>query len=1132
MTTVHTRPRRKWLALSLSLGTVLAATALVPTMAEGQDAQQLVVDLGERTGAFRGAANGALYGLSDDGVPSDNTLEPLRMTTVAQKPPAGAQHPNGDALVVADSFVRTGGEYVQIYVQDMYEFWTYENLGFDDYMEKLAWVVDQASNSPHADQIVYVPFNEPDFIWYGLDTGNPTLYEQRMAVFLDHWNTAVEYIREHHPGARVLGPNDAQFRARNYGDFLTFGRDNDVLPDFVSWHQLASSSMDPSSSNYFRSQYAVYRGLERDRGIGPIPININEYAGNRDLTVPGQLVQWVSMFEEAKVDAGGKAYWTAAGGLAGDVVETNKPGGGWWFYKMYADMHGGDTVNVAATPVEEQIGRVVGQFGNAVRPSGPEPNQYVEMPEGILSGLSDVTIAAWVNWDGNQTWSRIFDFGSGPAVNMFLTPDAGGGANGLRLAIATSGGGGEQQVTSSQVLPTGWQHVAVTLQGDTATIWLNGEELASADGITLDPADLGDTDQNWIGRSQYSDPLFDGAVDEFQIYDRALTQAEIASLLDSPGGTTGGGNVAWYQFDEPGGATALDSSGNGHDATIATVSGVDALEAIALIDDQRRQARIVAGGTEEPFDVVVENVDPEIFGDTVHVQLSATTWSGQNSDASPPEVLLDQDLAVEDGSVTVPVRGLGVDGDGGANVDRMAAYEVVVSPGGVGQREPIDRPWRATYEAEDATITAGQAFTQGTPQNWNAAAASGNRDVGALNQPDSAVTFDVDVPEAGEYRLSIMYGNQTGQPSQQILTVNGDQAQFVDYEATMNWTWRTRKDVIVELDAGTNQIRLAKSHPDLGTAEAEATLDRIDLELITSHDPVTRHYEAELAQTAGDVTHEYDHPDQSGAGYVTLKRGSEALFAVYAEEDGYYDVEFRHNSPGRPGSEVANVSLDRRAVDGAVLKAGPGTQFWSADVHRLYLSAGVNRVVVAPVGPTPIRLDRVSATRATSGNLPVQGVEAEDATLSGSASVQGHGYAAGGEYVGFVGQGPDNRVTIEVEAARAGEHILVIHYANDERGAGHQYNANIISRPIDISVNGGEPARHWFKNTWSWGNWWARGVPVTLEAGSNEIALYNDPANSATADGCPPPCLPVLDSEWAPNLDRFEIAPVRVDAGG
>jgi hypothetical protein len=34
------------------------------------------------------------------------------------------------------------------------------------------------------------------------------------------------------------------------------------------------------------------------------------------------------------------------------------------------------------------------------------------------------------------------------------------------------------------------------------------------------------------------------------------------------GGDVGGGNVAWYQFDEDGGATAADSSGLGNDASI------------------------------------------------------------------------------------------------------------------------------------------------------------------------------------------------------------------------------------------------------------------------------------------------------------------------------------------------------------------------------------------------------------------------------------------------------------------------------------------------------------------------------------------------------------------------------------
>jgi hypothetical protein len=211
-------------------------------------------------------------------------------------------------------------------------------------------------------------------------------------------------------------------------------------------------------------------------------------------------------------------------------------------------------------------------FGNAVRLNSPDdPNQYVEMPEGIVSDLTDVTIAGWVNraTTAGQTWSRIFDFGTGTSVYMFLTPDAGGAA-GMRFAITTGGSGAEQQITAAEPLPTGWQHVAVTLSGDTGTLYLNGEPVATSDEIALDPSDLGETDQNWIGRSQFADPALNATVDEFQIHDRALGQAEIQSLIGSPGGDPGGGNVAWYRFDEEDGAQAVDSSGNGNHATVVT----------------------------------------------------------------------------------------------------------------------------------------------------------------------------------------------------------------------------------------------------------------------------------------------------------------------------------------------------------------------------------------------------------------------------------------------------------------------------------------------------------------------------------------------------------------------------------
>jgi hypothetical protein len=210
--------------------------------------------------------------------------------------------------------------------------------------------------------------------------------------------------------------------------------------------------------------------------------------------------------------------------------------------------------------------RVPGRIGNAVKLSGS--NEYVNLPAGIVSGLSDYTISAWVNPAANPTWSRVFDFGTGTGMYMFLTVNAGGA--GLRFAVTTTGGGGEQQLTGGGQLPLNtWSHVAVTLSGSTGTLYLNGTAVATNPNMTLHPSNLGNTNQNWIGRSQYSDPYLNATVDDFQIYGRALSAADVGALA---GGQPGAGDVASYKFDEDGGATALDSSGNGRDATIISLT--------------------------------------------------------------------------------------------------------------------------------------------------------------------------------------------------------------------------------------------------------------------------------------------------------------------------------------------------------------------------------------------------------------------------------------------------------------------------------------------------------------------------------------------------------------------------------
>ncbi len=184
---------------------------------------------------------------------------------------------------------------------------------------------------------------------------------------------------------------------------------------------------------------------------------------------------------------------------------------------------------------------VAGYDGDALEFDGG--NDYVELPIGsVINSLTNSTFATWVNFsNAGGAWQRIFDFGSDTTFYMFLTPRM-GTAGPMRFGITTAGGGATEQIaTAPSALASGWHHVAVTIDvdGDTITLYLDAVVVAQNTEATLSPSDLGVTTNNWLGRSQYAgDAFYSGLIDDFRIYSRALTQAEIAYVAD---GTPGDG---------------------------------------------------------------------------------------------------------------------------------------------------------------------------------------------------------------------------------------------------------------------------------------------------------------------------------------------------------------------------------------------------------------------------------------------------------------------------------------------------------------------------------------------------------------------------------------------------------------
>ena len=256
------------------------------------------------------------------------------------------------------------------------------------------------------------------------------------------------------------------------------------------------------------------------------------------------------------VGMGGTMAGTASGGKGGTAGTMGGGGSGPTVCPCLVHRYSFTGTNTtAADSIGTADGTITGgtQGGGVVTLSGTE--QYVTLPTGILSGLTNATFEAWVTWTGGTTnWHRIFDFGNNAgdsgdqgtvagnatAPYIFLTPRAGGSTatancagtgNVPRLAITGAGPSMESCVVGTAAFPAGSAanptHVAVTV-GSTMTLYINGTSV----GMITPAVNLGaitDT-HNWLGRSQFApDGEYAGTMTEFRIYNTARSSAQIAA---------------------------------------------------------------------------------------------------------------------------------------------------------------------------------------------------------------------------------------------------------------------------------------------------------------------------------------------------------------------------------------------------------------------------------------------------------------------------------------------------------------------------------------------------------------------------------------------------------------------------
>lgn len=293
----------------------------------------------------------------------------------------------------------------------------------------------------------------------------------------------------------------------------------------------------------------------------------------------------VTKYTDTTVTNGNSYYYSISSFDAGVVnpasevvVATPNPGQlGYWKFDEQSGTRARDFWGAGHGTLAATAKRDTGYAAAALKLDGTA-NAYASLPAGILSTLNDFTISTWVKMDALSTWMRIFDFGNGTNNYLFLSPQAGVTSGKSIIRYAIKNGGGEQQVSYNYTFPLGtWTHFAITQSGNTCRLYINGTLVATNTGVSIKPAALGSTAQNYLGKSQFNDPLLKGAIDEFRIYNRALSATEISDAMKAMQEISFPAIAAKTIGDPDFNVTAATSSGRtlgftSSDTSVATVS--------------------------------------------------------------------------------------------------------------------------------------------------------------------------------------------------------------------------------------------------------------------------------------------------------------------------------------------------------------------------------------------------------------------------------------------------------------------------------------------------------------------------------------------------------------------------------
>ncbi|MCK9222734.1 MAG: hypothetical protein PHV61_05385 [Limnochordia bacterium] len=304
--------------------------------------QRVVVDYSEERGPVTHGASGFLHGISADH-PVMPLVDPLTVRLVRGAP----YHPYLTSYFEPKNlkFIEKIGGVLQIGVHHTVlehnrdlsrgyisayrgkEYWPGDYGDWDTWEQLVKDVVEEADT--RGIPCIWEILNEPDY-----DVFWPRSVEQ----YYEAYKRAYMVIKSVQPDAVITGPNAAVFDFGWLTRFLTFAKENQVLPDILVWHELVYDN-----GRHIAGRATMIRQWMQDNQIPIGRIWIDEYMGMHIHNYPGNCVSYIAGLERARIELAARGCFVESWdpkGMTGLSVKGEKPTSAWWVYKGYSDLAG------------------------------------------------------------------------------------------------------------------------------------------------------------------------------------------------------------------------------------------------------------------------------------------------------------------------------------------------------------------------------------------------------------------------------------------------------------------------------------------------------------------------------------------------------------------------------------------------------------------------------------------------------------------------------------------------------------------------------------------------------------------------------------------------------------------------